>query len=139
MRGDRDELGLELLRRMKSRAAQHDRHAAADRRVGGQARQRIRPHDADQIRIDLQHLADHGSDQRLVALPRRQGMDRDGDAASAVDVDAAGLHPGGRLVLLVEQRLERRVAAAGLEACSNADAGKQAGRTQAIALRSSAG
>ena len=30
------------------------------------------PHHADAIGIDLQHLADHGADQRLVPLPGRR-------------------------------------------------------------------
>ena len=60
----------------------------------GSELQRIRPHHADRVRIDLQHLADHGADQRLVALPRRGRVDGRGDRADQIDADAAGIHPG---------------------------------------------
>ena len=42
VRGDGDELVLELLRRMEGRAAEHDRHAAADRAVARQRIERVR-------------------------------------------------------------------------------------------------
>ncbi len=119
---------------MERRAAEHDRHPAADRRIRRQARQRIRPDHADQVGLDLQHLADHGRDQRLMPLPRRGVVDGDGDEAEAVDIDAAGIHPGGGGVLFVEQRLERRIAAARLQAGGDADARQQAGGAQPVAL-----
>jgi hypothetical protein len=103
MRGQTHHLGLQLLRGMKRRPAEHDRHAAADRRIRRQAAQRIRTHDPDQVRIDLQHLADHGRGQRLVALARRCRVDGRSDEAEAVDIDAAGIHPGRGNVLLVKQ------------------------------------
>ena len=90
--------------------------------------------DAHALRIDLQHLADHRADHRLVALPRRGGVHRRGDAAGEIDADAAGIHPGGGLVLRIEQRLERRVAAARLQARGDADAGELALAAQPVAL-----
>ena len=59
MRRDPRQLRLQLLRGMKRRTAEHDRHPAADRRVGRQTRQRIRPDHADQIGLDLEDFADH--------------------------------------------------------------------------------
>ena len=52
-------------------------------------------HHPDRVGIDLQHLADHGADQRLVALPGRGRVHGGGDGAEPIDVDAAGIHPGG--------------------------------------------
>jgi len=52
-------------------------------------------------------------------------VDRDRDKTQAVDVDTAGIHPGGGGVLFVEQRLEGGVAAARLQAGGDADAGQQ--------------
>ena len=134
MRRDPRQLCLQFLRGMERRAAQHDRHPAADRRIGRQARQRIRPHHADQVGLDLQHFADHGRDQRLVALPRRRVVDGDGDEAQRVDHDAAGIHPGRGGVLFVEQRLEGGIGAARLQARGDADAGEHAGSAQPVAL-----
>ncbi len=86
------------------------------------------------VGIELQHLADHGADQRLVALPRRRGVHGRGDRADQIDADAAGIHPGGGVVLGIEQRLERRIAAARLQARRDADAGEHARRAQPVAL-----
>src|SRR5215470_13856447 len=87
------------------------------------------------IGIDLEHFADNGADQGLVSLSGRERMDGGGDGAADIDVDAAGIGVGGGFVLRIEQRLEGRIGAAGLEAGRHADAGEEALRAQAVALR----
>ena len=134
MRGDGDQFLLELLRGMERGAAEHDRHAAADRRIARHAFERIRPHHADPVGIDFENFADHGCHQRLVALPGRGGVDGGDDIAQRIDMDAAGFHPGAGRVLRIEQRLERRIAAARLEARGDADAGQQPALPQPVAL-----
>ncbi len=89
MGADGDEPRLELLRGMEGGAAQHDRHAAAHRALARQRRQRIRPHHPDAVRVDAEHLADHGADQGLVPLPGGNGVDVGGHRAAHVDGDAA--------------------------------------------------
>ena len=49
LRADGDHRVLDLLARPRRGAAEHDRHAAADRTVRRQRRQRIRMHDADRV------------------------------------------------------------------------------------------
>src|SRR5712691_5217166 len=53
VRGDRDQRLLDRFRGARRRAPQHDRHAAADRAVGRERRQRIGAHHADRLRIAL--------------------------------------------------------------------------------------
>jgi hypothetical protein len=69
VRANPGELGLHLLRGMEGRTTEHDRHAAADGGIRRQTGQRVRPDNADHVRIDLQYFADDGADQCLVALP----------------------------------------------------------------------
>ena len=134
MRRNRHQLVAHLAGRVVDGAAQHDRHAAADGAVAGQAFQRCRPYNANAVGIDLQRLAGDGRGQRLVALAGRGGVNGDRDRAQRIDHDAAGFHPGRGGVLGVEQRLEGRVAAAGLQAARHADAGQQARSAQPVAL-----
>src|SRR5262245_58915066 len=69
----------------------------------------------------------------------RERMDGGGDRAAKIDVDAAGIGVGGGFVLRIEQRLEGRIGAAGLEAGRHADTGEEALRAQAVALRGESG
>ena len=62
-------------------------------------------------------------------------MDGGGEGATDIDVDAAGIGIGGGLVLRIEQRLEGRIGAAGLEAGRHADAGEKPLPAQAVAFR----
>src|SRR5262249_57562910 len=72
-------------------------------------------------------------------LSGRERMEGRGDGAADIDVDAAGIGIGSGLVLRIEQRLEGRVCAAGLEVCRYADAGEETLPTQAVTLRDQRG
>ena len=61
VRADANQLLLELLRGVEGGATEHDRHAAADRRIARQAFKRVRPYHADAVGVDLQDLADRRS------------------------------------------------------------------------------
>src|SRR5271165_321764 len=69
-RPDANQLLLELLRSVEGGPTKHDCHAASYRRITRQAFERVRSYHADAIGIDLQNLADDGSDKGLVALAR---------------------------------------------------------------------
>ena len=132
VRRDRDQRGADIFGRARRGPAQHDRHAAADRAVGGQRHERIGMHTRIAVGIALQHLADHGGHQRLVCLARGRGAHHAGDGAVKIDAHQARIHPRRRVVLRIEERLESRVAARRLQAGRDADAGEAPLRAQRV-------
>ncbi len=134
VRGDFDQRFLYFARSARRRAAEHDRHAAADRAVRRQRLQRIRAHDADAGRVAFEHFADDGRNQRLMALARRRRAHDAGDRARQIDAHHARIHPRRGVVLRIEQWLESRIAAVGLEARRDADAGEFARAARVVAL-----
>src|SRR4029079_5812053 len=116
------ELGLELVGRVESRAAEHDRHAAADRTVAWQRIECIRAHNTNAVRVASKLFRDNSANQRLVALPGRGGVHGRGYRRREIDINAARIHPGCGGVFRVQQGLERGVATTRLQAGSDADA-----------------
>ena len=135
VRGQLQQLDLELLRRPRRGTAEHDRHAAADRAVRRQGMQRIGVQHADAVGFALQDFADHGGHQRLVRLARGRRAHQCRDRAANVDAHQARVHPRRRFVLRVEERLETRIAARRLQTGRDADARQQALCAQGISLR----
>ena len=72
--------------------------------------------------------------KRLVPLSGTGGVDRHRDAAERVDDHARALHPCGGAVVLVQKRLEGRIAPRGLEAGGDPDARAQPLGPEPVAL-----
>ena len=138
VRGDRDQRVLDLARRAGRGAAEHDRHAAADRAVRRQRLQRVGVDHADvagsrsrtsPMTVDTSvswPWPDDDVPMMPVIAPERSTRTR--QESIQVVVSFFG----------IEQRLEGGVAAARLEAGRDADAGEPAGAARRVALRAPA-
>ena len=135
-------LSLSLLRRMKRRAAQHDRHAAADRAVARQRIERIRAHHAHACR-DRPPAPRRPRCRPCVSWPCPADVVC---MVAVIEPTRSTLMRQESIQVVVpffgiEQRLERRIAAARLQAGGDADArehalARAAGRARRSARRS---
>ena len=134
VRADVDELVLELLRGVEGGATEHDRHAAADRRVGRQAC-------SESGRITRMRSGSICSTSPTTVATRVSCPCPDEVVwiVAVISPSPSTLMRQESIQVVVvffsiEQRLERGVAAARLEARGDADAGKHAGGAQPVAL-----